>query len=119
MISGWLVKVMGGILVLGFLVIELGSPLIARAQADDAAHEVADQTAIRLRDSFTQETLDTTCRAEAEDESVELVEPCKVDAQGQVAVTVTKKARTVLLGKIDALADWYRPQASATAAVGR
>lgn len=115
MIGGWLIKVVAGIALLGFLVIELGSPLIARAQADDAAHAVADETAFRLRDSFTNDTLNNTCEAEAREQSVELKQTCTVDASGVVSVTVMKKARTVVLGKIDALADWYRPEASATA----
>ena len=61
MIGGWLVKVVVGIALLGFAVVELGSPLVARAQADDAAHEVANEASFRLRDDFTDGTLTEAC----------------------------------------------------------
>lgn len=114
MIGGWLVKVLVGIAVLGFLVIEIGSPLVARAQADDAAHEVANEAAFRLRDSFTQQTLDDSCAAEAAEQGVAVVR-CEVDASRNVVVTVTKDAKSFLFAKFDATAKWYKAEATATA----
>lgn len=114
MIAGWLVKVLVGIALFGFLAVELGSPLVARAQADEAAHEVANETAFRLRDSFTQQTLDQTCASEAAEQNVTVVR-CEVDAANNVVVTVSKDARSFLFGKIDATAKWYKAEATATA----
>ncbi|MDQ3107263.1 MAG: hypothetical protein M3Q68_05595 [Actinomycetota bacterium] len=114
MIGGWLVKVLVGIAVLGFAVIELGSPLVARAQADDAAHEVANEASFRLRDNYTQEVLDATCASEAEEQDVTIVE-CTVNDKQDVVVKVSKHARSFLLDRFDATKDWYDVEASATA----
>ena len=115
MIGGWLVKVILGIALLGFAVVELGSPFVARAQADDAAHEVANEASFRLRDDFTQKSLDDACAAEAVEHDVELV-ACTFDTPtDEVRVTVLKHARSFLLAKFDATKDWYEVEASAEA----
>lgn len=114
MIAGWLVKVIVGIAVTGFLVIELGSPLVARAQADDAAHEVANEAAFRLRDTNTQQTLDDACAAEASEQSVAIV-TCGINEKNEIEVTVTKKARSFLLDKFEQTKKWYVAEATATA----
>ena len=115
MIGGWLVKVLVGIVVVGFAVIELGSPLVARAQADDAAHEVANEASFRLRDNFTTDTLKAACDAEAVEQSVE-VTVCDFDrTTDEVVVTVVKQARSFVLKNFDATKDWYRVDASARA----
>lgn len=115
MISGWLVKVLVGIALIGFLVVELGSPLIARAQADDAAHEVANEVAFQLRNGpFTQATLDQACKTEAPKHEVTAV--CSFDTgRNLVQVDVVKHARSFLFDKISAVKGWYDVKASATA----
>ena len=115
MIGGWLVKVIVGIALLGFAVVELGSPFVARAQADDAAHEVANEASLRLKKDFTQATLDDACKTEAEEHDVTLV-ACTFDTpSNEVRVTVTKHARSFLLDQFDATKDWYDVEASAEA----
>ncbi len=114
MISGWLVKVVLVIALLGFLAFELGSPLIVRAQADDAAHEVANEASFRLRDSYTQQTLDTACAQEATEQKVQ-IKSCTVNEQRAVLVTVAKEAKSYLLHNIGPLKSWYNVEASATA----
>ena len=115
MIGGWLVKVIVGIAVIGFAAVELGSPFVAKAQADDAAHEVANEASFRLRDDFTQQTLDDACELEAEEHDV-VLKSCTYDTQAQeVVVTVTKHARSFLLDRFDATKDWYDVDATARA----
>ncbi len=114
MIAGWLIKVLVGIALLGFAVIELGSPLVTRAQADDAAHEVANEAAFRLRDVNTQQTLDAACAAEGTKQNVTVV-ACGINAKDEIEVKVTKKARSFLLDKFDATKKWYTAEATATA----
>lgn len=114
MIAGWLVKVLVGIALAGFLVVELGSPLVARAQADDAAHEVANEAAFRLRDINTQATLDAACAAEALEQEVALVK-CGINAKDEIEVTITKKARSYLLDKFAQTKKWYVAESTATA----
>ena len=115
MISSWLVKVVLGIAVIGFAVLELGSPLIARAQADDAAHNIADGVGFELSEGgqVTQERVDATCGEEGAKESVELLS-CEVDQNGHVQVRVQKEAWSLLLEKWSVTEDWYRPTARAT-----
>lgn len=114
MIGGWLVKVLVGIALIGFIVVEGGSPLVARAQADDAAHEIANEASFRLRDSFTQAALDDACTTEAAKHEVTVLE-CKVNEKQEVVVKVQKHARSFLLDRFDATKDWYDVTASATA----
>ena len=115
MIGGWLIKVIVGIAVIGFAVVELGSPLVARAQADDAAHEVANETSFRIRDDFTEKAMQDACTTEAADHDVTVTQ-CEFDtASNEVVVTVTKHARSFLLDKFDVTKDWYDVEASARA----
>lgn len=115
MIGGWLVKVLVGIVVIGVAVIELGSPLVARAQADDAAHEVANEASFRLRENFTQDTLKAACEAEAAEHAV-TVTVCDFDRDtDEVVVTVEKQAYSLFLDRFDATEDWYIVDASARA----
>ena len=115
MIGGWLVKVIVGIALLGFAVVELGSPFVARAQADDAAHEVANEASFRLRDNFTQQSLDDACASEAAEQDVEIV-ACTFDTpSNEVRVTVTKEARSFLLASFEQTKDWYTVESSAKA----
>ena len=115
MVGGWLIKVIVGIALLGFVVVELGSPFVARAQADDAAHEVANEASFRLRDNFTQQSLDDACASESADQNVTIV-ACTFDTPtDEVRVTVSKHARSFLLDKFDATKDWYDVEASAEA----
>lgn len=114
MIGGWLVKVLVGIAILGFAVVELGSPLVARAQADDAAHQVANEASFRLRDSYTDPVLQAACKEEAAKHEVEVVE-CTVNAKQQIEVKVQKHARSFLLDRFSVTKDWYDVTATATA----
>lgn len=114
MIGGWLVKVLIGIAVLGFAAVELGSPFVAAAQADDAAHEVANEVSFRLRDSFLEQTLDTSCADEAAKHDVEAT--CDYDpSSDEVHAHVTKHARSFLLDRFSATKDWYVVDADARA----
>jgi hypothetical protein len=104
-----------GIAVIGFAAVELGSPFVAKAQADDAAHEVANEASFRLRDDFTQESLDTACASESEEHDVGLASCTYERETDEVVVTVTKHARSFLLDKFSATKDWYDVEATARA----
>lgn len=107
MVGSWLLKILIGIVVAGVLVIEGGSPLIAKAQADDAATQIADDAALRLRRQFKQATLDKACATEGAKHDVEVVR-CDFDSTtSEVVVTARKQARSIVLKNISATADWY------------
>ena len=110
MISGWLIKVVLGIALVGAIVIEVGSPLVAKAQADDAATQIADDTSFRLRDNFTQAQLEQSCDTEAEKHDVTIV-TCDFDQSTQeVVIRVRKEARSLVLKNWSATEDWYLPE---------
>ena len=114
MISGWLIKVVVGIALAGFLVIEIGSPLLKKAELDDAAHRAADAAALEFFDNKNIEAAKQTCAEVAAEEDVNL-DHCDLDANGHIAVTVSDTARSFLFGKIDATKDFYEVDAEATA----
>lgn len=114
MITGWVLKLIAGIALAGFLVIELGSPLIARAQVDDAAHNVADEAAFTYFTSRNPDQARATATQEAAKDGVELV-TFQVGADTTVMVRVRKQARSYLLKKFSVTRDWTIVQASASA----
>lgn len=114
MISGWLVKVVVGIAVAGFLIIEIGSPLLKKAELDDAAHRAADEAALEFLDTRNIETARQTCAEIASEEDVDL-DKCDLDSNGHIAVRVSDTARSFLFGKIDATKKFYEVDAEATA----
>jgi hypothetical protein len=114
-VSSWLLKVVLGIFVVAFLAFELGSPLLARAQADGVAHDVADQMALQVSNLKTAELFSAQCEQEAHQRSAQLLE-CAVDpTSGNVVVRVRKEARSVLLKNWSVTKNWYHADARATA----
>ncbi|MGI8792572.1 MAG: hypothetical protein ACR2H3_05260 [Acidimicrobiales bacterium] len=114
MVVSWLMKVVIGLAVLGVLVVDLGSPLVMRAQADDAAHEVANEAALvigpALRDT---KGMKERCEEVALAKSVSVID-CSVTL-GKVHVTVEKEAISLVLHRLPPLKSWYTAQVSATA----
>ena len=113
MITGWLLRVVLGIALAGFLAVEIGSPLLARAQADDAAHEVANEAGFEYGRTNSYEGMQERCREKSSDTGVDLLS-CEI-VDGKIAVTISKKARSFLFDRFGPTKKWYRAQASATA----
>ena len=115
MITGWLLRVVLGIALAGFLVVEIGSPLLARAQADDAAHEVANEAAFEYGRTNSYEGMQERCREKSSETGVDLV-VCETTPDGKlIQVKISKKARSFLLHRFGPTEKWYRAEASATA----
>lgn len=114
MVSSWLLKVVLGIVLAGGIVIELGSPLVAKAQADDAANQIADETAFRLNKTFTVRILEDTCKAEGERHRVDILKCVITEDDKAVEVRVRKEARSLVLKNWSATEDWYHPEVTAT-----
>jgi hypothetical protein len=117
MITGFLMKIVIGLAVLGFAVIELGSPLIVRAQIDGVAHDAADAAGFELRSRGSADA----ARAEAERVAAEndavLLDFTQLD-QFTVKVKVQKEARSFLLKKWSTTRDWYLLDTTATSQRG-
>jgi len=116
-ITGWLFKVILVIGVVGFLILEVGSPLIVRAQIDGAAHDAANDAAAELLHSRNPDQARATADADAAKEGA-TVQNFQIDDRGVVRVTLQKQARSVLLKKWDTLKSWYDVRVSVTSAGG-
>ncbi len=115
MITGWLVKIILGIAITGFLVIELGSPLVMQAQLDGIAHDAADAAGLELRSNGSAANAEAEAVRVAEENEATLEEFAVLD-QGKARVTVRKQARSFLLKNWDRTKSWYDVQKSATSA---
>jgi len=113
-IPAWLVKLVVTLAVLGFFGFELSSPLIAHAQLDSAAHDVADGAAFDLRQGQTVDQAKADAGKVADSEHVHL-DSFSVDTSKVVHVTVSKDAKSYLLRRFSRTKSWYHVTAKATA----
>jgi hypothetical protein len=112
-ITGWLVKVMIGIALLGVAAVEIGSPIITRAQVDGAAHDAADDAASEYFATRNIDRAREVAQKIADDEDAELQE-FGLDEQGRIHVRLFKEARSIVLKKISQTKSWYEIRVSAT-----
>ncbi len=115
MITSWLFKVVLVIAALGFLAIELASPLIVRVQLDGVAHDAATDAARDLARGGDA----TVARQEAETAVAKehaTLEEFRVDDRGVVHVTVWREAKSYLFHRIRQTRDWYHVRVKAEAA---
>ena len=113
MITGWLVKIILSIALVGVLAIELGSPLVMQAQLDGVAHDAADAAGLELRSNGSQEAAEAEAVRVADENNASLEEFTMVDAD-RARVTVRKEARSFLLKKWNRTKSWYDIKKSAT-----
>ncbi len=106
MITGWLVKVVVSIALVGFLAVELGAPLVTRAQLDDLAHDAADNATLEILNSRDIERARAVATEILVDKSATLKE-FAVNDQGGITLTAEREARSFLLKKWDPMKSWY------------
>ena len=115
MISRWLVKIVIGIALAGFLVVELGSPLLTRATLDGQTHQAAEDAAHEMFQSRNADKARTVAAQDAQDDHAKL-ETFDIDGQGTVRVTLSKQAKSYVLHNFQPTRDWYNVRVSASAA---
>ena len=113
MISGWLVRIVLVIGLVGFVVIDAGSPLIVKAQTDDIAHQAADDSAFELFQSHNPDTAKAVAVQDATGKRATLTD-FSIDEAGNTHVTVVKEARSALFKKWKRLRNWYHVKSTAT-----
>jgi len=113
LITGWLVKIILAIALVGFLAVELGSPLVMQAQLDGVAHDAADAAGLELRSSFNADSAKAEAERVARENSAKL-ESFELVDETTVRVTVRKGARSFLLKKWDRTKSWYDVKKTAT-----
>ena len=114
MISRWLLKLVIGIAIAGFVLFELGSPLVTRTIVDGQAHDAATDAA---KDYFSGHDVDKA-RAAAQhdaDGDVATLAAFTVDEQGTVHVTLSKKAKSYVLHNFGPTKHWYDVSVTASA----
>lgn len=118
MITGWLVKLVLGVAVAGFLVVELATPVIVRVQLDGTAHEIADEAGVILRDRSDEAAAEQVAAQGAALHDAELVS-FEVDEEGKAKITLRKQAKSYLLEKVEQFESWYDVRVTATSEGGR
>lgn len=115
MISGWLIKLIIVIGLIGFLVVEVGSPIIVHAQVDGSAHDAADNAATEFRSSSNVDAARQRCDQVATDAKAKIIH-CDPDQNDPSIwhVTLEKEARSVLFKKWSRLKRYYIVKVSAT-----
>lgn len=114
MITRWLVKIVVVVGLVGFVLIEAGSPLLLRAQLDGVAHDVADEASGSYFQSRNQDQARAAAQQEADNKHAFLVAYSLDPQSGVVRVTVEKEAQSALLKKVKRLRSWYDVKISAT-----
>ena len=113
MITGWLVKLVVTIALVGFLAVEVATPVIVRFQMDGLAHDAADEAARVLLDRNDPEAAQAEAVATGT-KSGATVEKFEVVEENRARVTLRKEARSYLLKKWSRLESWYDVRVTAT-----
>lgn len=109
----WLTKIVVVMALVGFAVVEVGSPMVTRLQLDGVAHDAADSAAHELFEGPDVERARATAEELAAQRSAGLKD-FQVDAQGVVHVTVQRQARSLLLRRWERARGWFDVEVSAT-----
>ena len=113
MITSWLAKVVIGVGLLVFLIIEISSPIITRAQLGDTATKAADAAVAELKANR-----DATAARKAADQLAHKenagVEEFTVTGD-TVKLRVSREAHSYVLGRFKQAHRWYHVTARATA----
>lgn len=115
MITGWLSKIVIGIALVGFLAVELISPVAVRAQLDGVAHDAADNAVLHLLDHPDEIEQARLIADEIAREKDAVLTFFDVGTNG-VTVTVEREARSFLLKKMEQFESWYDVEVTASAA---
>lgn len=105
MISGWVVRLVLSLAVVGLLLFEAGSPLIARVQLDGVAAEAARQANREFDKSGSKTAAERAAKTEAEASGAALT-AFAVD-ENSAAVTISRVAPSVIFGKWDKTKSYY------------
>ncbi|HUR48280.1 MAG TPA: hypothetical protein VMY88_01955 [Acidimicrobiales bacterium] len=106
MISGWLVKLIVSLAVAALLIFEAGSPLMTRVQLDGVAAETARQ-AHREYSKTGSKAAATKKAEETAAESGAVLAATPIFTADAAAVTVSRKAPSVIFGKWDKTKSYY------------
>jgi len=113
-ISRWLVKLVLGIAIAGFVLFELGSPLVTRTMLDGQAHDAATDAAKDYFSGHDVGKAQAVAQQDADGDGATLA-GFTVDGQGTVHVTLSKKAKSYVLHNFGPTKHWYDVSVTASA----
>ncbi len=105
-VTGWLLKLIVSIAILGLVVFEAGAIILAHVNADAAATEVAGAAATSVASGGNAKAAEQAARAEAAAQHVTLVEFSLADDHKTVTVIVEKTAKTLLVHRLSWTKSW-------------
>ena len=102
-ISSWLVKLVLGVAIVGFLVLEFGAVVVNRLQIGDIASTAGTEAGLYYSNTKDEEAAKGVAEAYVKKNGAELVAFDVVLERNEVVVTARKNASTRLIHKISAL----------------
>lgn len=105
-VLGWLLKLIVSLAIVGVVLFEAGSVIVARVNADSAATDVAGEAALSVGRTSDQKAIEDAARAEAVKHDVTLLGVSVSDDRKSVTVTVEKHAKTLLLHRLSWTRSW-------------
>lgn len=102
-VSSWLVKLLVGMAIVGFIVIEFGSVLINRVQAADIAGQAATEAGLVYSNRRNIDAAEKRAEEFCEQNGAEFVDLAVNEQEDTISVTLRKEASTRVLHRIDAL----------------
>lgn len=105
MISGWVIRLVVSLGLLALVLFEAGSPLMTRLQLDGVAAETARQANREFAKSGSKAAAEKAAQAEAAQAGASLVGFAVTE--GSAAVTVSRKAPSLVFGKWDKTKGYY------------
>lgn len=113
-ITGWLMQMLVFMAVVGVLVYEIGSIGVTAVGLDDISRDVARAAALNYRETRNLAKATAAAQERAEEFEVQIVVGPEVD-DGDVVVTVSEQAPTLLVHRVGFLEDFSRPSVTGRA----
>lgn len=105
MISGWVIKLIGSLALVALLLFEAGSPLMTRVQLDGVAAEAARQANREFDKTGSKTAAEKKAQETAAESGATLIGFAVT--KDAAAVTVNRKAPSVIFGKWDKTKSYY------------
>jgi hypothetical protein len=113
-ISRWLLKLIIGIALAGFILFEVGSPVVTRLILDGQTHDAATDAAKDYFSGHDVGKAQAVAQQDADTDGATLAD-FHVDGDGTVHVTLSKKAKSYVLHNFGPTKHWYDVSVSASA----
>jgi hypothetical protein len=105
-VTGWLIKLVLSLAIVGVVAFEAGALVVAHVGADTAANEVATEAAFAAAKGGSQSAAETAAQAEATRRGVRLIGVSVANDGKSVTVIIEKSAKTLLIHRVSFTKSW-------------